>query len=43
MLPIVAGMTDVCHHAQLLVEMGYCELFVWAGLEPVSSKSLPPE
>jgi hypothetical protein len=29
----VAGMTGVCHHSQLLVEVGSRELFVWAGLK----------
>jgi hypothetical protein len=33
----VAGMVVVCHHTQLLlVEVEFCELFAWAGLEPQS-------
>jgi hypothetical protein len=43
MLPTVAGMTGVCHCAQLLVEMGSCELLFWAGLKPQFSWFQPPK
>jgi hypothetical protein len=33
MLPAVAGMTGMSHHAQLLVKMGSFELFAWTGIE----------
>jgi hypothetical protein len=33
-LPRVAGIIGVNHHAQLLVEMESQELFAWVGLEP---------
>jgi hypothetical protein len=39
----VAGMTGTYHHAQLIIEMGYCELFAKSGLKPQSSQSLPPK
>jgi hypothetical protein len=29
--------TNICHHIQLLVEMGCCELFAWAGFQLWSS------
>jgi hypothetical protein len=32
--PHVSGMTGVCHHAQVLLDMGSQELFSQAGLEP---------
>jgi hypothetical protein len=32
-LPLIAGMTGVCHCAQSLVGMEFHELFAWAGLE----------
>jgi hypothetical protein len=41
-LPHVAGMTEVHHDTQPLVEMESWELFAWAGLEPRSSPFLPP-
>jgi hypothetical protein len=31
--PAIAGVTGIHHHAQLLVEMGSCEHFSWAGLK----------
>jgi hypothetical protein len=37
------GMTDVCHCAQVLVEMRSHECFAWAGLEVQSSQSYPPK
>jgi hypothetical protein len=32
------GMTVMCHCTQLLVEIGSCDLFAWAGLKPQSSQ-----
>jgi hypothetical protein len=32
-LPCIARITGVCHHAQSLVEMGSCELFAQAGFQ----------
>jgi hypothetical protein len=40
---LLDGMTGMYHQAQLLVEMGFHELFAWGGLEPRSSQSLPPK
>jgi hypothetical protein len=43
MLPLVAGMTGTHHHTQPLIEIGGSrELFVQAGFEPQSSRSLSP-
>jgi hypothetical protein len=33
MLPVIAGMTGVCHHTQLLVDMGSCKFFAAIGLK----------
>jgi hypothetical protein len=42
-LPLIAGMTGVCHCAQSLVGMEFHELFAWAGLELWFFWSPPPE
>jgi hypothetical protein len=34
---LTLAMTGTHHHAQILVEMGSCELFAWAGLKTPSS------
>jgi hypothetical protein len=33
----LAGMTSVCHHIQLFIEMGPCKPSAWACLESWSS------